>query len=78
MSKMREISPDGRDALERLSSGLFDDFDFSLLAQRRQNKEASFSRMDSVLSVVIKQRIDTKAVPISMRKRLLYERSLAS
>lgn len=79
MSKMREISPDGRDALERLCKDLFDDdLELTPVTQIKQNQEAPFSRMDSVLSVVIKQRIDAKAVPISMRKRMLYERSLAS
>ena len=79
MSKIREIGSDGRDALERLCKDLFDDdLDLVPITQVKQNQESSFSRMDSVLSVVIKQRIDTKAVPISMRKRMLYERSLAS
>ena len=77
MSKMR-IGQDGRDALERLCSDLFDDFDLRPVTPMRQEQEIPYSRMDSVLTDVIKQRVQAKAVPISMRKRMLYEQSLAS
>ena len=77
MSKMR-IGQDGRDALERLCIDLFDDFDLRPVTPMRQEQEIPYSRMDSVLTDVIKQRIQAKAVPISMRKRMLYEQSLAS
>ena len=78
MSKIREIGSDGRDALERLCKDLFDDFELRPVAPTRSEQEMPYSRMDSVLVEVINNRIQAKAVPISMRKRMLYERSLAS
>lgn len=33
------------------------------------------SRMNSTLAEVIQQRIQTKALPLTMRKRLMYERA---
>lgn len=77
MSKFK-INPDGRDALERSCRDLFGDFEIVTLTVMRTEQEGPYTRMNSVLAEVIQQRIQTKAVPISIRKRLLYEQSLAS
>lgn len=73
-----KINQDGRDALERLCKDLFDDLELRPVTPLRQEQEVPYSRMDSVLADVIQKRIQAKAVPISMRKRMLYEQSLAS
>ena len=73
-----KINQDGRDALERLCKDLFDDLELRPVTPLRQEQEVPYSRMDSVLADVIQKRIQVKAVPISMRKRMLYEQSLAS
>ena len=73
-----KINQDGRDALERLCKDLLDDLELRPVTPLRQEQEVPYSRMDSVLADVIQKRIQVKAVPISMRKRMLYEQSLAS
>ena len=73
-----KIDQDGRDVLERLCFDVFDDLELRPIIPSRCEQEMAYSRMDSVLVDVIQQRIKVKAVPISMRKRLLYEQSLAS
>lgn len=77
MSKIK-IESDGRDALERLCKDLFEEDDLKIIPPYRKEQEFVYTRMDSVLSSVIQQRIATRAVPISMRKLLLYNQSLAS
>lgn len=36
------------------------------------------SRMDSALAGLIEQRIQTKALPLALRKRLMYQRSISA
>ena len=73
----KRINQDGRDALERLCKDLFDD-EINVSLSLRIEQENQYERMDSVLVELIQIRVQAKAVPMSMRKRLLYEQSLAS
>lgn len=78
MSKSLRKCQDGRDALDLLSLDLFGDNDIGLVRPtRRKNAEINY-RLDSTLVELISERVKMKAVPLAMRKRLMYERALAS
>ena len=78
MSKSLIKCQDGRDALDLLSMDLFGDDDIGLLRPTRRESTDINARLDSTLTDVISQRMKTKAMPLAMRKRMMYERALAS
>ena len=66
---------DGRDALDLMVADIFPDSNIiSITAPRRQCVESRIS--DSVLNEIIQQKIETKALPLTMRKRMMYQQSL--
>ena len=76
MSKMK-IDQDGRDVLEQMCKEMFN-IDENLILPLRSARRMDLSKIDSVLVDVIQEKIPSKLVPISMRKRMLYEQSIAS
>ena len=68
---------DGRDALDSMFEKLYTVGDIGIVAPCRC-KRSETDICDSVLTNIIKQKIENKAVPLVMRKRMLYEQARAS
>lgn len=73
--RLSTVCADGRDALDSLVADLLSE-DLGITVPTRRVPASIDSRMESILSSVKDQKIRTKALPLVMRKRLLYELAL--
>lgn len=67
---------DGRDALDLMFKKMYPNQNsFSIITPSRCTRP-SVENNDGILTEIIQKKMETKAMPISMRKRLMYEQSL--
>ena len=78
-SKMNELSEesDGRDALDSIFEKMYPKSSIKNITPDKCER-ADFEKNESILNEVIKTKIENKGLPITLRKRLLYERAIAS
>lgn len=69
---------DGRDALDLMFEKMYPNSNnLNIITPSRCTRpETNIS--DSVLNGIIQQKMETKALPLAMRKRLLYEQAINS
>lgn len=77
MSKF-DFECDGRDLLDKMFESMYPKSETLRIVAPSRCIRAENTVSDSVLTGIIQQKIENKAMPIAMRKRLLYEQALAS
>ena len=69
---------DGRDDLDLIIQKLFDDDNLIEFQVTRRDIKPIETRGESALTELIENKIQTKALPLALRKRLMYERALSA
>ena len=67
---------DGRDALDMMFERMYPNSNYASIVM--PNKCTRRDSGESILVDIIKQKMETTALPLTMRKRLMYERAMAS
>lgn len=68
---------DGRDALDKMFKKMYPSSTISIITPCKCTRsESDFG--ESVLNNIIKNKIENKALPLTLRKRMLYEQARAS
>ena len=68
---------DGRDALDLMFEKMYPNTKLNIITPNRCTRPDA-GQSDKILSDIIQQKMQTKALPLAMRKRLLYEQAMHS
>lgn len=68
---------DGRDALDLMFEKMYPNTNLSIITPNKCTRPNA-GQNDKILSDIIQQKMQTKALPLAMRKRLLYEQAMCS
>ena len=69
---------DGRDALDLMFEKMYPNSTSLNIISPARCTRPDADNSDKILSDVIQKRMETKALPLAMRKRLLYEQAMCS
>lgn len=76
MNKLQNLN-DGRDALDMMFEKMYPNSSLKILSPCRCTRPEQ-NINDSVLDSIIQKKIENKALPLALRKRMLYEQARAS
>ena len=68
---------DGRDLLDLMFEKMYPNTNLNITIPNRCTRPDA-GQSDKILSDIIQQKMQTKALPLAMRKRLLYEQAMCS
>ena len=68
---------DGRDVLDLMFEKMYPNTNLNIIIPNRCTRPDA-GQSDKILSDIIQQKMQTKALPLAMRKRLLYEQAMCS
>ena len=75
--KASEEPQDGRDSLDIMFQKMYPNSNLSIVSPAKCTRPSANVK-DSVLNDIIQSKIENRALPLALRKRMLYERSIAS
>ena len=70
-------STDGRDLLDLMFCEMYPNSNIITISAPKRCTDPNSNTSDKILSDIISQKIETKTLPLTLRKRLLYEQALA-